>query len=65
MTDNGRKQINIQPRPQALFSQRQYGGKTGSARDDGPEALREAPGRTCVHNGGAKYHRLRKGIFKW
>ena len=30
-----------QPRPQALFGQRRYGGKTGSARDDGPEALRD------------------------
>ena len=35
----------MQPRPQALFGQRRYGGKTGSARDDGPEALR---GAVCI-----------------
>ena len=35
------------------------------ARDDGSVALREAPGRSCVQDGGPKYHRLRKCIFKW
>ena len=41
-----------QPRPQALFGKRRYGGETRGARDDGLEALRETPGRSFVQNGG-------------